>query len=214
MFEDLGFSLSPINFFQITADCHELKKDFPSLSKVKGEQYALPSTSALTNEETFATVFMGHSKNGIELFIVVEKPVTGCYYPDITKGDSVELFFDTRDVKTSGFNTKFCHHFFFLPEAVDGVMAGEITKFRTDDAHELCDPADLKLNVKKSSKGYSLEIFIPKQCLHGYDPDQFDKLGFTYRINREGDVPQHFSSITAEYQIEQQPSLWSSLKLK
>lgn len=213
MFDDEGFSLTPINFFQINLNCMELEKPFPSLIKGKGNKYLLPSTAALTDDETFATFFMGWSKNGIELLISVEKPVESCFYPTITKGDSVELFFDTRDVKTSGFNTKFCHHFYFLPEIVEGHKMGEITKFRTEDAHELTDSSELELKVKSSSKGYSLEIFIPKQCLHGYDPEQFSQLGFTYRMNRFHGEPQHFSAVTAEYQIEQQPSLWSSLTL-
>lgn len=214
MFDHEDFSLTPINFFQISADCLKLKGDFPSLLKAKSNQYALPDTTSLTNEENFATVFMGWNLDGIEVLIVIEKPVEHCHYPEVTKGDGVELFFDTRDVKTSGFNTKFCHHFYFLPEAVESHMKGEITKFRTEDAHELCDGDELMLKINKSAKGYSLQIFIPKQCLHGYDPDQFDRIGFTYRINRSGDEPQHFSTLSSEYQIEQQPSLWSSLKLK
>jgi len=213
MFDDTNFSLSPVNFFQIRADCHELKGVFPELAKARGSLYALPDSSLLTNEETFATLFMGFSKAGIELHVVVLEKVTECHYPDITKGDSVELFFDTRDVKTSGFNTKFCHHFYFLPEAFEGHMAGEITKFRTEDAHELCDSDELTLKVKKSNGGYSLEIFIPAHCLHGYDPEQFNRLGFTYRINRKNGEPQHFSVLTSEYSIEQQPSLWGTLKL-
>lgn len=213
MFDSTDFSLSPVNFFQIRADCHKLKGSYPSLSKAKDNQYALPETSYLTNEETFATVFMGWSLEGVEVHVVSLESVGQCQYPDVSKGDSVELFFDTRDLKTSGFNTRFCHHFFFLPEAIDGHIAGEITKFRTEDAHELCDPADLELKVKKSSKGYSLEIFIPANCLHGYDPEQFGRLGFTYRINRSHGEPQHFSVLSGEYVLEQQPSLWSSLSL-
>lgn len=58
-----------------------------------------------------------------------------------------------------------------------------------------------------------MKIFIPSQCLYGYDPKQFDRLGFTYRINRAGGQPQHFSVISQEYQIDQQPSLWGSIKL-
>jgi hypothetical protein len=134
-------------------------------------------------------------------------------YPDIARGDSVELFFDTRDVKTSGFNTRFCHHFFFLPEAVDGHQAGEITRFRTEDIHELCDPKELKVKSQLKSNSYQMQIFIPAHCLHGYDSEQFDRLGFTYRINRPDGPSQHFSVVTDDYQVEQQPSLWSSVRL-
>jgi hypothetical protein len=58
-----------------------------------------------------------------------------------------------------------------------------------------------------------MKIFIPSQALYGYDVKQFDRLGFTYRINRTGGKPQHFSVNSQDYQIEQQPSLWSSISL-
>ena len=120
---------------------------------------------------------------------------------------------DTRDLKSAGFNTRFCHHFYFLAQAVEGQQAGEITHFRTEDRHPLCDSQALECQIKSSSKDYILQIFIPSQCLYGYDPKQFDRLGFTYRINRVGGHPQHFTVVSEEYQIDQQPSLWGSLRL-
>lgn len=209
------FSLSPIHSFQISVDCRHLsrKKGAFTLSKNNAEQYRLPSLAEISGETPFADVSIGWNQEGVELFIDVKASYKEVSYPEITRGDSIELFFDTRDVKTSGFNTRFCHHFFFLPEAVEGQQAGEITRFRTEDAHELCSSSDLIVKGHLKLFSYSLNIFIPSQCLHGYDPDQFDRLGFTYRINRFNGKPQHFSATSEEYQIEQQPSLWSSLKL-
>lgn len=207
MFEEESFSLSPVNFFQLRVDCHYSSKG------VSGQKYLLPNTSQLCGEEYFAKVYLGWNEQGLESFIEVSKPFHEAYYPDVTRGDSLELMVDTRDVKTSGYNTRFCHHFFFLPEAVDGIQAGELTRFRTEDKHELCDPNDLSVKSSIGSKQYSMKIFIPSHCLVGYDPEQFDRLGFTYRVNRRHGDAQHFSVVTSDFQIEQQPSLWSSLKL-
>lgn len=209
-----NFSLSPVNFFQIGANCHFVeKRSFPQLSKTNLKKYLLPDTSALCGEDTFAQLGMGWNQEGIELYVVIGQAMEQCQYPDVERGDSVELFFDTRDVKTSGFNTRFCHHFFFLPESVEGIQAGEITRFRTEDIHELCDPNELKIKTDLRSKEMILQIFIPSQCLYGYDPDQFNRMGFTYRINRYKGKSQHFSATSDDYQIEQQPSLWSTLQL-
>ena len=100
-----------------------------------------------------------------------------------------------------------------MPEPLEGIQAGELTRFSTEDKHELCDPKDLKVKSQIGSRSYSMKIFIPSHCLVGYDPEQFDRLGFTYRINRSHKDPQHFSVVTQDFQIEQQPSLWASLKL-
>jgi len=215
--EEREFSLNPINFFQISADCLALpeakKESFPLLSSRNYHRYLLPDTSALCIQNAFAEVALGWSREGIEAFINIKEQYQSSQYPNVSSGDSVELFLDTRDVKTSGHNTRFCHHFFFLPESVEGHSAGEITRFRTEDTHELCNPKDLNVSAQFKKDSYQLQIFIPSQCLNGYDPDQFDRLGFSYRINRFNGEPQHFSVTSDDYQIEQQPSLWSSLRL-
>jgi len=210
MFDQQSPSLNPVNFFALGCDCHYLaKKDkVPHLT-----QQALPSTQRLTQENGFAKVAMGWHEEGIGFQIHIDQPLIRVSYPEMTKADSVELFIDTRDLKSAGFNTRFCHHFFFLGEAVDGVDRGEITHFRTEDSHPLCDPKLLIVHSQLGRQDYKLKIFIPTQCLYGYDPKQFDRLGFTYRINRVGGKPQHFSVVSQDYQIDQQPSLWASLKL-
>ena len=207
MFNDDSFALSPINFFQMSVDCHY------TANGLSGKKYYLPNTSQLCGDEYFAKVALGWNEQGVESLVEVSQPYDQAHYPDVTRGDSVELMIDTRDVKTSGYNTRFCHHFFFLPEPIEGMQAGELTRFRTEDKHELCDPNDLKVKSQTSSRNYSMKIFIPGHCLVGYDPEQFARLGFTYRINRSHGHPQHFSVVTNDYQIEQQPSLWSSLRL-
>lgn len=216
MFNDdsQSFSLSPINFFQIKTHCKFLPPStFPVLSSRNHAKYLLPDTSSLCNEDHFAEVAIGWNQDGLEFFIEVNSPFLKSSYPDVRQGDSCELFIDTRDVKTSGFNTRFCHHFFFLPEPCEEISKGEITRFRTEEMHELCDPNELQLLPVLKRNQYNMHIFIPSQCLHGYDPEQFDRLGFTYRINRFKGDSQHFSVLSEEYQLEQQPSLWSSLQM-
>lgn len=214
MFEEEFVAISPIDFFQVRLDCVHLESEtFQKLNDKQQKKYLLPDLSHLCADEAFAEVFMGWNKEGLEFVFQVKKKVEDIRFPDITQGDSVEIFIDTRDVKTSGYNTRFCHHFFFLPESVEGYQKGEKTHFRTEDAHELCDPSELKLKSVVKSNGYLLYITVPKQCLNGYDPDQFDRFGFTYRINRPRWQSQHFCVVTEEYQLEQQPSLWSSVRM-
>jgi hypothetical protein len=187
--------LSPLAYFSI----HQ---------EIKQEGTVLPNTSSISGERPFCEVTMGWEKKGLRFFFEFSRSFDHPLYPSYDAGDSIELYIDTRDVK-SGFNTRYCHHFFLLPKAVDGVQAGEVTHFRTDDRHEHCDP-DLLEVINHSKK--RIELFIPAHCLHGYDTDQFDRCGFAYRINRFRGDPQHFSVSSADFQIDQQPSLWSSVR--
>lgn len=214
MFEEEFVPYSPVSFFQLGFECSFIEMKGWQKDIEAHRHYQIPDTSSFCNEEAFAKLSMGWNPEGLLFSVKVDEPYTQVFYPDVSRGDSVELFIDTRDVKTSGFNTRFCHHFFFLPVEVDGHFAGEITRFRTEDTHPLCDPKELKINSYLHGKGYGLKIFIPSQCLTGYDPQQFDRLGFTYRINRAGGRSQHFSVVSEEFGLEQQPSLWSSVRLK
>lgn len=203
-------SLNPVNFFALACECHYLPKKENPLSF---SQHGLPSTHLLTQEYSFSQVALGWHEEGIGCSIQINQSFTKSSYPDVKKADSIELFIDTRDLKSSGFNTRFCHHFFFLPQPVEGISCGEITHFRTEDSHPLCNCQLLFCQTSFTKKDYKVRIFIPAQCLHGYDPKQFDRLGFTYRLNRVGGKPQHFSVVSQDYSIDQQPSLWASLNL-
>lgn len=208
--EEIPLELRSINFFALQTDIRYLngKELVPDLKKNR-----LPDTSVLCDEFSFAQIAMGWHEEGLGFQIEVNQPYQRSSSTQIENGDSIELLIDTRDVKTSGFNTRFCHHFYFLPKNDEGLLCGEITHFRTEDRHPHCDPSLLVLKSEFSSRSYKCKIFIPSECLHGYDPNQFTRLGFTYRINRVGGGPQHFSVVGDEYQLTQQPSLWSSLRL-
>jgi hypothetical protein len=96
---------------------------------------------------------------------------------------------------------------------MDGHMKGEITRFRTEDAHELCPGEDLVLHSAVTRQSTKMKIMIPAACLFGYDPAEVTKLGFSYRINQRWEGSLHFSSKTQEFAIEQEPTLWSSFTL-
>lgn len=204
--------LTPVNFFSLEFDCFYLPREFAG-KKLNEPAYTLPDTSKLCLEEAFAKLSMGWNEEGLYFLCLVNTPFRDAFYPAINRGDSLELFIDTRAVKKTGFCDKFCHHFFFLPKEVDGMKAGEITRFRGDDSHEICNSKELHLESDIHKRGYSLKIFIPSYCLHGYDPVECDRLRFTYRINRCDGAPQHFSATSDEYAIEQYPSLWSRVAL-
>jgi hypothetical protein len=209
LFDDDTPSLSPVQFFGITADCYTVK------GKLKPDKdHLLPSTSDLLAEDAFADVYAGWTVDKLCFHITVNVPFQKIGEGDYRKGDSVEIFIDTRDLKTKSTVSKFCHHFIFFPALAQNFYGREITRFRGDDMHRLCHPEDLQVTPKIEKKGYSIAIEIPAHCLHGFDPLSFSRIGFTYRINRAGGAPQHFAVSSEEYNIEQHPATWGTLKLE
>ncbi len=207
MLEEL-VPLVPAHFFEMQAPLYFAKE-----SKLK-EVHLLPDTAPFHGLSSFGQVRLGWNDEGI----VGELEVKGTFhqpeFPRMERGDLLEFFFDTRDVKTGGYNTRFCHHFFFLPTIIDyngeRIQAGEITRFRTEDAHPLCEGS--KLEIEVVSKNH-LKIFIPASCLYGYDPKEFNRIGFTYRVIRKNGDRQYFSVSDKNFPIEQQPAFWASLRM-
>ncbi len=192
--------LAPAQFCAFSWQCPYLKGSLCP----KGD-YCLPSTGDWLHEELFATLYMGWNELGLSVFVSARGR---------TGADSVELFFDTRDAKTKIYASKFCHQFLFTPDEQNGTHGREITRFRGDDIHRLADPHDLSVAVESDDTSYTLTVHIPAASLHGYDPHQFPRLGFTYRISRAGAPAQHFSASSEEFAIDQYPSLWATIHLE
>lgn len=207
LFEDLP-ALSPVQFFGVNSDCLYLKD--------KGKMthdHALPDTSDLLGEDSFASIYAGWNVDRIAFRFSIGVPFQGTGEGDYRKGDSIEIFIDTRDLKSRGVVSRFCHHFVFFPVQVQNFFGREITRFRGEDVHRLCHPEDLQVVADLKKKEYELLIEIPSVCLHGYDPLGFPRIGFTYQINRTGGFPQHFAVSSEEFAIEQHPATWGTLKL-
>ncbi len=186
MIEDI-VPLIPVHFFSIKLPCYATKR------RHLEKEHQLPHLTELCKQKPLAHLMMGWHKEGIALRICPQKPI-----------ESLEFFFDTRDRKTMGYPTRFCHHFVIDVERLEG---SEVTRFRTDDAHELCEGSLIDCRLDEDI----VVLWFPKQVLFGYEPAQFNRLGFTYRINRG---EQNFSVIDADFAIEKHPSLWSTLTLE
>jgi hypothetical protein len=204
-------SLAPLTFFSLSHDVSRCASF--ELFKKKRKNYSLPSTSLLLDEERFADLSLAWNEEGIMVAVVVEKPFEEAIYPEFERADALEFFLDTRDMKSAGFATRFCHQFLILPQAVQGVQAQELTRFRTEETHPLCDPSDIQIDSAFDKHSYEVYIMFPAHCLHGFAPSEFQRLGFTYRIHGKGRGPQHFAVSSDQFAIEQQPKLWASLAL-
>jgi hypothetical protein len=198
--------LAPIHFFRLKADIKQGKK--PS-----SRGYLLPYTTELLGEEAFADVGIAWQQEGLYVHLHVHKKFEEASYPKFSDGDALELFFDTRDLKEAGFPTRFCHHFLILPQEVQGIRALELTRFREEDSHPLCDPEKIEISFHAGSRDYFLDIHLPAEILHGYDPHSFDRLGLTYTVHRYKNRAQNFSVCSNYVTLAQNPSLWASGRL-
>jgi hypothetical protein len=201
----------PGHLLKLSLDCKYVKKE--KMHTFLPADYYLPDTSPLFNEEHFADVALGWNEEGLSVSLYSHQKFQGVDFPKFEEGDSLNLFIDTRNVKTSAFNTRFCHYFVILPKELEGVWAFEHTHFRGVEKRALADPTLIKVEAKFSKTSYQVHVVLPQEVLHGYDVLSSNHLGFTYTITRPYDVPQNFSCSAKDFKIEETPSLWASLSL-
>ncbi len=202
--------LLPVDFFSYSFSI-PYASDLASIPHEKmGE---VPDISNLLDETKFGSVSLAWSEEGIAGKALIKKKFEGSFFPDYTKGDSLEIFIDTRDHKKSRFASRFCHHYVFLAGEVNGIQAEEVSRFRSEDTHPLCSSLDLKVSCRVDDQSYELCFMIQESALHGYDPSQFSRIGFAYKINRVKGKSQHFPCSSKRFELFEHPSLWSSITL-
>ncbi len=200
-------TVAPVHYFQLSAPLR-----YCAAGDRLGAAHAIPSTADLAMEQEFASLFMGWNEGELRVAVRSRRTFNEGTRQRLDRSDSLELFIDTRDLKTASFYTRFCHHFYLLLNpAAEEPAAAEISRFRNEESHPLCVPDELVVETKRKGE---VEIRIPATCLFGYDPEQFPRLGFTYRLNRKDGAPQHFGGDADTYKLDQLPALWSSLRLE
>jgi len=200
----------PLDFFQVSVDVHPVEDVRSPLKKI----HQLPDFSDYLFEDSFAAISVGWHEKGLKWEFKVASPFEECFFPDWRKGDSLEVWIDTRDLESAGFITRFCHHFVILSKPVDDFCAYEVTAFRGNESHDLCEPRLLKVESLIGKKSYTIQFFLPSESLHGYDPSAFDRFGCAFRINRFKETPMHFALSSDYWDIESQPSLWCSMQMR
>jgi hypothetical protein len=206
MFDSLPY-LSFFPFFSLSLNCYPLDS-----KKRWKKHHLLLDTSSYLNEEKFADLYWGWQEGGLCFRLEAKKAFEHVDRAEYKNGDALEIFLDTRDLKSKGLSA-FCHHFVFFPEKVGGYLGKEITQFHSSEIHPLCDPKELGAQSELLSSRYFLDIEIPASCLYGFDPARFDRLGFAYRLHRPENNPQNFSLSSFEFSLETQPTFWSSAKM-
>ena len=184
-----------------------------TLEKAMRPPYLVPDVSHLLVEEPAYKLGMAWAYEGLKIFFRIESKFSGCFFPEVEKGDGVEVFIDTRSIATTSGIHKYCHHFVFLPKEVDGIVAAEVTRFKGDDKH---DPASAEnFSVESQIKGgkIDMQIIIPEASLFGYNPEESPKIGFACRVHRSNKDAGHFPLSEVDFKLSLSPALWARMRL-
>ena len=212
--------IPPRAFFAYTAPCRR-RVSPPRIDgnlKDWDESYLLPDLMGVDGLSAFAQVYLAWDESG--LYVAVHVPHKTRYRLDPRnheRGDSLEVFVDTRDVKDVRRGHRYCHRFYFLPggSGSDGKQPiGRQTSIdRAREQAPPCPEESIRVGLRRLKKSYALEVKLPAAGLNGFQPGEFDRLGFTYLLHDSEHGTQSWSG-GPDLPIATDPSTWGTVALQ
>jgi hypothetical protein len=177
---------------------------------------ALPATAALEGRDPWAEVRVAWNPGGLAVAVAATRRAgPGRFDPDRPEG--LELWVDTRDTRTIHRASRFCHRFEASLAPRGRTPASEVTVAQKPIHRALADaplgrPGAIPARGERLRGGWRLELFLPAESLHGFDPETNRRLGFCYRAI-DPDGADQFLGVGREFPVGEDPSLWSVLEL-
>jgi hypothetical protein len=176
----------------------------------------LPSLGELEGHEDFAPVWCCWNEAGLYIAtqVTARRTALKCDAKQFWKGDNLRIMLDMRDTRHIKRATRFCHHLFFMPAGGPGgeaIAGSHAVKRAKENAPTLADGA-IRIGARVKPDNYALTAHIPGDALTGFDPDQFDRIGFFY-ILEDRDRGQQSLTIGDEWPWHMDPSLWATAVL-
>jgi hypothetical protein len=182
------------------------------------ESGRIDNFAAMDDRKNFAEISLAWNDFGLAFQAIVkakdQEPQGDAAKP--RGSDSVSLFIDTRDARTSHRASRYCHHFYFLPTGggpeLDEPTFGQMKIHRALQDAPLCNSGDFPFRCDRIRSGYKIQAFLPAAVLNGYDPEQNPRLGFFYWVH-DNELGDQTLGVGSEFPYIEDPSLWSVLEL-
>ncbi len=182
------------------------------------DAHRLPETARLQGVPPWFDARAAWNASGLAFaFTLFDKPGPIDFdpsHPDAS--DGVQLWIDTRDTRDIHRASKFCHRFDFHLRPRRG-SALDVAISNPPIARAQGNPPGIKVNniqtrAEVRKNGWLLEIYLPTDALHGFDPDTNRRLGLNFAV-LDALRGAQFLSVGRDFPTGEDPSLWSTLEL-
>ena len=184
-----------------------------------GAACALPDLGLWEGQPSWVEARVGWNDAGLGLGFEIRGKVGaigGDEGPAMSR-DGVQVWVDTRDTRTIHRATRFCHRFAATVRPASGrTLAAEVVS--KPIARAVADapaarPQSIPARAERTVSGYRLELFLPAEVLHGFDPETNRRLGFYFAAS-DPDRGEQCLAVGREFPVGEDPSLWSVLELR
>ncbi len=176
------------------------------------DEQLMPRLGELAGGEQFARLSLAWNQHGLYVALDVTKGepvVVNRQHPGT--GDAVELFIDTRAAGTSHRATQFCYHLIILPTTPGaghgGPMIWQRPIRRALQESPPPDFAAIRLASDLRDDGYAVELALPPDSLHGYEPAEGLRMGMAMVVH---DIQRgaQFWGTCRDFPYQRDPSTW------
>ena len=178
----------------------------------------IPDLMAVEGLESYADLYMAWDDSGLYFALHLRRKTRYKIDPEnYARGDCLELWLDTRDMKDAHRANRYCYHFYFLPGGAgrDGKKPiGRQTSI--EHAREQAPPCpedSIEMGLRRLKRSCRMEIKLPASGLEGFQPREFDRLGFTYLLHDVEKGQQSWSG-GGGLPVAHDPSTWGSVELR
>jgi hypothetical protein len=181
----------------------------------------LPATAPLDGLAAWADVRAAWNPGGLAIAVEATTRVGAPAAEDMPAGTiGIQVWVDTRDTRSINRASRFCHRFTAYlqvkrPRRTLGVelMQRPISRAMADAP--TCRRELLQARAEWLRAGWRIELFLPAEAMHGFDPDVNRRLGFAYQVSDfDPERQDQFLGVGREFPVGENPSLWSTLELR
>jgi hypothetical protein len=179
---------------------------------------ALPDGAQLEGRVSWAEIRLGWNPRGLGIAVLAEGVADSQLTADRPEGFAdVQLWVDTRDTRDVSRATRFCHRFVAQLRVGESGRKLGVEVVQKPIARAVADPPMsrpglIESRVELGRSGWMLELFLPAQVLHGFDPDTNRRLGLAYQVSDKVREDQ-FLGVGRDFPIGENPSLWATIEL-
>jgi hypothetical protein len=210
--------LAPSFLFRFSVPCRRADPLWGPTGVSLGDAYVLPSFGELENRPLFADVRAAWNQAGLSFAARVsgKKQTPWCRASRSEDSDGLHVWIDTRDTHNIHRASRFCHRFVLLPSGGGRDNSQPVAKLltinRARENPKSIDERLLKVRAQKRMDGYRVQAHLPAEALTGFDPQEHDRLGFTYAV-ADRELGWQTFTVGQEFPFEEDPSLWGTLQL-
>ncbi|MEX0791870.1 MAG: hypothetical protein WD045_01950 [Pirellulaceae bacterium] len=210
--------LSPPFLFQFSVPIRQRDRIWSDKPLDYSDDYRLQSFSQLDSKRQFADIRCGWNERGISFSFNIsgKRLAVWCRESRVEESDGVQLWIDTRATHNVHRATRFCHRFSFLPtgggHSLREACGDQLLINRSRENAAPVRPGDLRVRSNIRADGYLMECCIPATALTGYDPSEYDKLGFFYAV-MDREMGWQTFSVNNQFPFDEDPSVWGTLEL-